>query len=45
MVERQGYRMIVSKIFIDGCSSLPMSFEEEHIYWNNTIRFFVEDKF
>ena len=43
MIERQGYKMIVSKVFSGGCSSLPVPFEEKHIYKNNTIRLFVKD--
>ncbi|MCP4652334.1 MAG: methyltransferase domain-containing protein [Candidatus Omnitrophica bacterium] len=44
MFERQGLKMIVSKIFTEACSSLPIPFKEEHIYKNNTIRLFVKNK-
>lgn len=43
MFERQGYKMIVSKVFSGACSSLPIPFEEKDIYQNNTIRLFVKD--
>ena len=44
MFEKQGYKMIVNKIFTGACSSLPVPFETKHIYENNTIRLFVKDK-
>lgn len=44
MFERQKYKMVVSKVFSVACSSLPVPFEEKHIYENNTIRLFVRDK-
>lgn len=43
MFEKQGYKMIVSKIFTAACHSLPVPFETKHIYENNTIRLFVKD--
>ena len=44
LFEEQKYKMIVSKIFSGACSSLPVPFEEKHVYENNTIRLFVKDK-
>ncbi|MBN2057336.1 MAG: class I SAM-dependent methyltransferase [Candidatus Saganbacteria bacterium] len=44
LVEKQGYKMIVSKVFTGNCACLPMPYKEEHIYKNNTIRLFVKDE-
>jgi SAM-dependent methyltransferase len=41
--EKQGYKMIVSKIFRGACASLPVPFEEKDLYTNNTIRLFVKN--
>ncbi|MFA6169587.1 MAG: class I SAM-dependent methyltransferase [Candidatus Margulisiibacteriota bacterium] len=42
--ERVGLKMVMSKIFAEGCRQFPDPYEEKDIYSNNTIRLFAKDK-
>jgi len=42
--ERVGLKMVMSKVFGDGCRQFPVPYEEKDVYINNTIRLFSKDK-
>ncbi len=44
LFERAGLKLVMSKLFSEGCREFPFPYEEKDVYINNTIQLFAKDK-